>query len=167
MWEIMELTVHGTLNRHFKIGLAHQLDLKPKEALGYCNNAVAICEARVQRLKEELAGAKSQQTQAELQGVPEASEKAGSLSVLKDESTTEGPEGNSELSAPADEVLPAKEDQEDIVVALEAEIKDIEESLLDLREKVGFAALLVITISVILKSCDGPCSIVLKIIRRA
>ncbi|CAK9879667.1 unnamed protein product [Sphagnum jensenii] len=120
---------------HFKIGLAHQLDLKPKEALGYCNNAVAICEARVQRLKEELAGAKNQQTQAELQGVPEASEKAGSLSVLKDESTTEGPEGNSELSAPADEVLPAKEDQEDIVVALEAEIKDIEESLLDLREK--------------------------------
>ncbi|CAK9275979.1 unnamed protein product [Sphagnum jensenii] len=120
---------------HFKIGLAHQLDLKPKEALGYCNNAVAICEARVQRLKEELAGAKSQQTRAELQGVPEASEKAGSLSVLKDESTTEGPEGNSELSAPADEVLPAKEDQEDIVVALEAEIKDIEESLLDLREK--------------------------------
>ncbi|KAH8956514.1 hypothetical protein BDL97_07G042500 [Sphagnum fallax] len=120
---------------HFKIGLAHQLDLKPKEALGYCNNAVAICEARVQRLKEELAGAKSQQTQAELQGAPEASEKAGSLSVLKDESTTEGPEGNSELSVPADEILPAKEDQEDIVVALEAEIKDIEESLLDLREK--------------------------------
>jgi hypothetical protein len=52
-------------------------------------------------------------------------------------------------------------------VALEAEIKDIEESLLDLREKVGFAALMVITISVILKSCDGPCSVVLKIICRA
>ncbi|CAM6036677.1 unnamed protein product [Sphagnum compactum] len=64
---------------HFKIALAHQLDLKPKEALGYCNHAVAICEARVQRLKEELAEAK--------------------------------------------------------MVALDVEIKEIEESLVDLREK--------------------------------
>jgi hypothetical protein len=40
----MKSRVHETLNRHFKIALAHQLDLKPKEALGYYNHAVAIGE---------------------------------------------------------------------------------------------------------------------------
>ncbi len=138
MQECMKLRVHGTLNRHFKIALAHQLDLKPKEALGYCNHAVAICEARVQRLKEELAEAKSNLARAVLPGVPEAGDKAKSLKALIDERTSEGPEENSEMFATADKALLAKEDQEDLVVALDVEIKEIEESLVDLREKVGF-----------------------------
>ncbi|CAK9882777.1 unnamed protein product [Sphagnum jensenii] len=120
---------------HFKIALAHQLDLKPKEALGYCNHAVAICEARVQRLKEELAEAKSNLAQAVLPGVLEAGDKAKSLKALIDERTSEGPEENSEMFATADKALLAKEDQEDLVVALDVEIKEIEESLVDLREK--------------------------------
>jgi hypothetical protein len=50
----MKLKMHGTLNKHFKIIIAHQLDLKPKETFGYCNDIVVICEAHVQRLKDLL-----------------------------------------------------------------------------------------------------------------
>jgi SMC interacting uncharacterized protein involved in chromosome segregation len=92
----------------------------------------------VQRLKEELAEAKSNLAQAVLPGVPEAGDKAKSLKALIDERTSEGPEENSEMFATADKALLAKEDQEDLVVSLDVEINEIEESLVDLREKVGF-----------------------------
>jgi hypothetical protein len=43
----MKLRVHETLNRDFKITFAHELNLKPKEAIGYYNHVVAIGEIHV------------------------------------------------------------------------------------------------------------------------
>jgi hypothetical protein len=43
-----------------------------------------------------------------------------------------------ETFATIDKSLFAKEDQEDLVVALDVEIKEIEESLMDLKEKEDF-----------------------------
>lgn len=125
--------------RHFKIALAHQLDLKPKEALGYCNNAVSICEARVQRLKQELAEAKIQQVR--LPGPLEAAfgEEGKQLKLLEDERREAG-QDNSEDNINGDETRHDK-DHKVAVAALDAEIKEIEESLVDLKEKVGCSCL--------------------------
>ncbi len=66
------------------------MDLKPKEALGYCNHAILICEARVQRLKEKLIEAKSHLTQVVLLRVLEVGVKAKSLKAMINERTSEG-----------------------------------------------------------------------------
>jgi hypothetical protein len=86
----MKLRVHGTLNRHFKVVLEKYLDLKPKEALGYCIHVLAICEAHVQRLKEKRIEAKSHLTQVVLPRVLEVGVKAKSLKPMINESTSEG-----------------------------------------------------------------------------
>jgi len=86
----MKLRVHGTLNKHFKITIAHQLDLKPKEAFGYDNHAVWICEAYVQRLKEKLVKTKCHLTQVMLHGVLKVGDKAKLLKMMINESTSEG-----------------------------------------------------------------------------
>ncbi len=89
MHECMKLRVHGNLNMHLKIALAHQLDIKLKEALEYCNHEVAICEAYVQRLKEELVEAKSHLTEVVLHGILEVGDKAKSLKTMINEWTSE------------------------------------------------------------------------------
>jgi len=66
------------------------LDVKPKEALEYCNHVVAICEAYVQRLKDELLEVKSHLAQVVLHGVIEVDDKAKSLKAMINEWTSEG-----------------------------------------------------------------------------
>ncbi len=110
------------------------MDLKPKEALEYCNHAIAICEAYVQRLKEEIVEAKSHLAQVVLHGILEVSDKAKSMKTMINEWNTE----NLKTFATTDKSLFTKEDQEDLVVALNVEIKEIEESFVDIRKKVNF-----------------------------
>lgn len=113
---------------YFKIAIAHQLDLKPKEALSYCSNAVAVCEARVQRLKQELANAQAEApgssgaaTSAE--GKQPEPETNGRMKEVQKEDNGKDHEGNEEMEE--------KSGRESVVT----EIKDIEELLVDLRDK--------------------------------
>jgi len=66
------------------------LDLKPKEAFEYCNHVVAICEAYMRRLKDELLEAKSHLAQVVLRGVIKVGDKAKSLKAMINEWTSEG-----------------------------------------------------------------------------
>jgi molecular chaperone GrpE (heat shock protein) len=130
----MKLRVHGNLNMHLKITLVHQLDLEPKEVLEYYNHAIAICEAYMQRLKEELVEAKSHLAQVVLHGILEVVDKAKSMKTMINEWNSE----NLKTFPNIDKFLFTKEDQEDLVVALNVEIKEIEESLVDIKKMASF-----------------------------
>ncbi|KAL3686953.1 hypothetical protein R1sor_013262 [Riccia sorocarpa] len=128
------------------MALAKQLDNRPQEALVACEKAVSICQMRLDRLYKEQEAMKASQVdtngkldQEERKGVSEEdtkmeeSDRNGSgqeiskpIEVEKNASSEESLEKISE----ADEKETSK------FAKLDAEIKEIEESLVDLREKV-------------------------------
>ncbi|MCO5547483.1 hypothetical protein L7F22_000933 [Adiantum nelumboides] len=100
----------------FKLSLALQLGYKPKEALRYCQQAVSVCEARLNRLKNEVATAK---------GLVDSKGKAPICdSTAEATNSEEVPTLNSDVSEGT-----SCQKQED-------EIKEIQELLRELREKV-------------------------------
>lgn len=104
--------------------------MKPKEALSYCSNAVSVCEARVQRLKLELANAQTEGADA-----PGSSGAASTAEGKQPEPETNG--RMKEVQQEADDL--GKDDEMEEKSGAEStvtEIRDIEELLVDLRDKV-------------------------------
>ncbi|KAG0621756.1 hypothetical protein M758_3G045600 [Ceratodon purpureus] len=116
---------------YFKIAIAHQLDLKPKEALKYCSCAVAVCEARVQRLKHELA--KTQGEGVDPLGSPGTASE-GKQPEPETNGRMKGIEQETDDLVKDDE---AKDDMEEKSgpESMATEIKDIEDLLVDLKDK--------------------------------
>ncbi|KAI5058326.1 hypothetical protein GOP47_0026496 [Adiantum capillus-veneris] len=113
---LVEPDDRGIAELCFKLALALQLGYKPKEALRYCQQAVSVCEARLKRLKNEVATAKGLVDSKGKAPICDSSPKA-SLS-----------EGVPMLSSDASLDNPC--------LKQENEIKEIEELLCELREKV-------------------------------
>ncbi|KAH6558778.1 hypothetical protein KP509_1Z046300 [Ceratopteris richardii] len=114
---LVEPDDRGIAELCFKLSLALQLGYKPKEALKYCQRAVSVCEARIKRLHDEVAASKRQ---------VQLKEKAPVCEKL--------PEATPPEESPA---MNADVCQENSCQKQENEIKEIEELLGDLREKVG------------------------------
>lgn len=124
--EIMEGLVEpddrGIAELCFKLCLAQQLGYKPKEALKYCQQAVSVCEARLKRLRNEVAVAR---------GTADPKGKSAMYSDTHKESLPLAREDQPSLqlnASVATENTSCKK-QED-------EIKEIEQLLEDLRDKV-------------------------------
>ncbi|XP_024364543.1 uncharacterized protein [Physcomitrium patens] len=113
---------------YFKIAIAKQLDLKPKEALIYCSNAVAVCEARVQRLKHEINNVHTEGVDA--LGTSEA---ASVVDVEHSEPQTNGSMKATEHDN--DEVINPPTEEKSAAESKVNEIKDIEDLLVDLKDK--------------------------------
>eukprot|EP00250_Pteridium_aquilinum_P009063 c18417_g1_i1 orf=206-1804(-) len=118
---LVEQDDRGIAELCFKLSLAQQLGYKPKEALRYCQQAVSVCEARLRRLRNEVAIAK---------GLVDTKGKAPICDDARKDTQSSGellPQLNSDISVAA-QSSPCQK-QED-------EIKEIEQLLEDLRDKV-------------------------------
>lgn len=114
---LVEPDDRGIAELCFKLGLAQQLGYKPKEALRYCQQAVSVCEARLRRLRNEVAIAKG------------LVNPKGKSPICEDIPMDTGLAGTSPSPANSDiSVVPS--------LKQEGEIKEIEQLLDDLKEKV-------------------------------
>ncbi|CAM6089810.1 unnamed protein product [Calypogeia fissa] len=102
----------------FKISLAKQMDQKPQEALDFCKRAISVCERRIERLNRELnAGKEPDRTPGK--GVEVTGECA--LQTVSDAE---------EVAQVTDSKVSSAQGK------LKAEVKELEELLVDLRERV-------------------------------
>lgn len=105
----------------FKLSLAQQLGYKPKDALRYCQQAISVCEARLQRLRNEVAVVKGT---SDLKG----------KSILHSATTGETPQSTDERQNPLLSNT-SEAAQETSCLEQEEEIKEIEQLLDELRDK--------------------------------
>nr|XP_024382994.1 uncharacterized protein LOC112285889 isoform X2 [Physcomitrium patens]PNR49665.1 hypothetical protein PHYPA_011561 [Physcomitrium patens] len=130
--QIVEADSRILAELYFKIAIAKQLDLKPKEALTYCSNAVAVCESRLLRLQHELANLQTEGVDA-----PGSSGAPFSLDNKQPEPpinrTMEEIHHSSDDVVQNDQANPVEEKSG--AESKATEIEDIKELLVDLKHK--------------------------------
>ena len=100
--------------------MAHQLGYKPREALKYCQQAVRVCETRLKRLRNQAA-------------ISNGTVDIKGKSIIEEEN---GKQSQKSLGEVKVETAPTETGSE--TSKEEDEIKEIEQLLEDLREKVCF-----------------------------
>jgi hypothetical protein len=116
----------------FKFSLAKQLSGDPREALDYCKRAIAVSERRLARLSRELP---KEQTAGK--GLVDTGKRpVGNVDDGSDAAQENDHKPSLESKA-AESVVVGGKGQEEGPEAVKAEVKEIDELLVDLREKVS------------------------------
>ncbi|CAM6100155.1 unnamed protein product [Calypogeia fissa] len=137
----------------FKISLAKQMDQKPQEALDFCKRAISVCERRIERLNRELkkepdrTPGKGVEVTGEcaLQTVSDAEEVAqvndselSSAAELKEvgEAVQKLVSSEDVVKVIGDDAAQGKDLKLSVETESKAEVKELAELLVDLRERV-------------------------------
>ncbi|KAL2628890.1 hypothetical protein R1flu_013576 [Riccia fluitans] len=118
----------------YKMALAKQFDNRPQEALVFCEKAVTICQMRLDRLYKEQETLKASQEDT-IGKLDEGEKKSASEDSKMEEKLVDG-EKKATSEETLEEVSEAEDKETSKYAKVDAEIKEIEESLVDLKEKV-------------------------------